>query len=566
MTGLAHGVRLVPLLAASTLRAALAQELQAVDGQARWLSAISSMQSSFTADDSNSEVGASTDSDSKTSLDSQASQIVSGIMETFLHENELEPGEMECLVNGSSQFAAQVTAVSSHAAALLQSVTKTKSSSSSSLLGSSHQQSSVNDQAGDISSMVDSINDGEDMPQDTSGSSDAPDSSGSEADPAPSAEQELGLFFGSDRRLEGLNAAAMAMSATFVGMQLGGTMQQMVTLAHEVVKKCVHADALAAFQLAGVHMRSLQYMEGRFRANGKEIAVELANATKAYEDHNPHEFGRNVGKALRKVLLSSSNGTQLPEGPPNTTAMANMSAGLIEGFFGPGAALDVKSDDYPMPVHIDMHQCMSENVKFFQQVWAETMFLFAQEDLDGNAINNMSGAQKKAQFGTTVAFSMMQLPSALKQCNLGSDEQDVLEDAIKAMGKGTSFKFTWPDGSIDKDEVANKMADSVKAWSELDYHTIGTKLGRLLQEFAVKAYPQKYAMDGDLLRQLRPNLKGSRTRRRSALMAWVAPGLAASLLAGLLALRMVRQRRAPGDEDGGRVWDPEDQPSGMGAE
>jgi len=553
------------LVLATALRSAAAGS----GDQARRLSEISSMESSFTADDANPEVSASTDSDGASSLESQASQIVSGIMETFLHENELEPGEMECLVNGSSQFAGEVTAVSSRAAALLQSTMRTKSSSSSSLLGSSHQKSSVNDQAGDISSMVDRIADGEDItPEDSSGSSDAPDSGGSEADSGEqeSAEQELGLFFGSDRRLEGLNAAAMAMSATFVGMQLGGTMQQMVTLAHEVVKKCVHADALAAFQLAGVHMRSLQYMEGRFRANGKEIAVELANATKAYEDHNPHEFGRNVGKALRKVLLSSSNGTQLPEGPPNTSAMANMSAGLIEGFFGPGAALDVKSDDYPMPVHIDMHQCMSENVKFFQQVWAETMFLFAQEDLDGNAINNISGAQKKAQFGTTVAFSMMQLPSALKQCNLGSDEQDVLEDAIKAMGKGTSFKFTWPDGSIDKDEVANKMADSVKAWSELDYHTIGTKLGRLLQEFAVKAYPQKYAMDGDLLRQLRPNLKGSRTRRRSALMAWVAPGLAASLLAGLLALRMVRAGRAPGDAAGGRGWDPEDQLSGMGAE
>ncbi|CAK0902440.1 unnamed protein product [Prorocentrum cordatum] len=98
MKGPAHGVRLVPLLAASTLGAALAQELKAADGEARRLTEISSMESTFTADDSNSEVSAPSDSDSASSLDSQASQIVSGIMETFLHENELEPGEMECLV------------------------------------------------------------------------------------------------------------------------------------------------------------------------------------------------------------------------------------------------------------------------------------------------------------------------------------------------------------------------------------------------------------------------------------------------------------------------------------
>jgi len=168
--------------------------------------------------------------------------------------------------------------------------------------------------------MVDRIADGEDVSVSDSGSGTEADSVSSAEQ--ESAEQELGLFFGGgERRLEGstVNPAALAMSATFVGMQLSANMQHMVHLAHEVVKKCMHADALAAFQLAGRHMRNMQYMEGRFRANGKEIAVELANATKAYEHNNPHEFGNNIGLALRKVLLSNTNNTDLPEGPAGYT-------------------------------------------------------------------------------------------------------------------------------------------------------------------------------------------------------------------------------------------------------
>jgi len=580
MTGSSRGrgaARLLPLLALSRLQVTLGQELPPA-AEARRLS----MESQFTADMDNPEGHSSAGGppDPASGMSNQASQIVSGVMESFLHKNELEPGELECLVNASSQFAGQMTSVSAHTVGLMQMVLKTTQGSSAishstddDLLESptSGLSQPVNDQAGDISSIVDQIENGQN-PQASSGGGedeydgdfdeDAPASQSSSSMSAADADQELGMFYGGGRRLASVNPAALAMSTTFVGMQLAATMQQMTHLAHEVVKKCVHADALAAFQLAGKHMRSLKYMQGRFQANGKEIAVELANATKAYENGDPHEFGRNIGKALRKVLLSNTNSTDLPEGPPDTAAMANLSSGLIEGFFGQGAAVDVKSSkgEYAMPLHVDLHACMKENVKFFQQVWAESLWLFAQEDLEGNPITNISASQKKAQFGTAVAFSMMQLPSALKQCNLGDDEQEMLMDSIKAMGHGTSFKFTWPDGTLDKDEVANKMADSVKAWSDTDYHTIGMKLGRLLQEFAVKAYPQKYALDGFQLKSLLP--KGQPAKARWTVL--VVPGLVASLFASLLALRMVRSsvRGRPAAAD----WDPEDQASDSGIE
>jgi hypothetical protein len=512
-----------------------------------------SLENSFTADDSNPEVAAPAFT-SPIGMSNDASEIVKGMMETFLHKNELQPGEAECLVNGSSEFAGEVTQVVSRTVGLMQTMMHTKRSSGNT---DAIAPSSINDEAGGISDMVDSINDGDDFGAEAS-------SSNSESEKEKSnAKKQLDYFYGGGRRLQGkaLNPAAMAMSATFVTMQIGTTMRQMVHLAHEVVKKCVHADALAAFQMAGKHMRNIKYLEGRLHANGKEIAVEMANATKAYENHDLRGFGRGVGTAMRKVLLSQSNSSDLPEGPPNSSALANLSEGLIEGFFGEGASLTVTSDDYPMPVKIDLHHCTQENLKFFQQVWSESLWLFATEDMDGTP-TNITASQKKAQFGTAMAFSMMQVPGALRQCNLGDDEVEMLMDSLKAMGKGNSFQFTWPDGSINKDEVAEKMADSVQAWSTSDFRKIGQKLGRLLQEFAVRAYPQKYSVDGGLLKKLLPQ-KG---HVHSALITWVVPGLAASLLAGLLALRLVRRRPGSPTSPSDLGWDVEDPASDSGVE
>jgi hypothetical protein len=367
------------------------------------------------------------------------------------------------------------------------------------------------------------------------------------------ATDSLSVFYGS-RRLEGISNMKAAAAMTILVMpQLGANLEELVTLSHNIMKNCLHGDALLALKRAGVRMRSLEQVGGRFLANGGDIVGEMSDAVERYEAKDLHGFGKDVGISLRKVLLSNSTDSSLPEGLPKSDVLANVTQGLIGGFFGRGVGMDVQLRGPESTFRMDLHGCMKKNSKFFKSVWASTMFLFAKEDATGGGESSITSRLKhhRAQVGTALALTLMQVPKALRQCGITPAQEAMMLDSIKALGHGSKFRLKTPVSvdQLNKDTVALGVAETVKSWSAQDWQTFGRDLGKLLQAMAAEVFPQKYSVDGAGRLQAQiladTSARGAVvTRVGGALHGAAGSSLAVVVGFGLLALLSLRFSRA----------------------
>jgi len=421
------------------------------------------------------------------------------MVEAFLHKQHLEPGELSCLVNGTSSLAGEVMTVSENAMVLLQEVLGGKNgiSSESSSAAPAPPPPPLNDGAGSISAMVDQMQ----AEEQGATTASAPQQPAPVPQPAPipapkpqadpEASKSLNFFYGNRR----LQLAAMAMSAPMIFMQLGMSMKEIVSLAQKIVEKCVQGDALKAFEVAGRHMQSMQYVSGHIVANGADVVTELADALQAYQRNDFRTFGLDMGRVFRKVLLSNNTNGQLPEGLPSKVVLANVTAGLLRGFFGEGFALDIQTEPGYDPVHVDLHECVGTNLPFFQTIFGTTMFFYGQKASQDQSGGNVQ-EKGSAPWGAALAMTMMQVPQAMSRCGLGESERDMLMDAVKRLGAGLHYQLETPQAtSISEDQVAHDMATTVKDWAQHEYYTFGLHLGGLLQEMYLEVYGQKWSVD-----------------------------------------------------------------------
>jgi hypothetical protein len=279
--------------------------------------------------------------------------------------------------------------------------------------------------------------------------------------------------------------------------QLGANLQHLVLSVHDIMENCVHGDALAALRSASHRLMDMDAVGGHFLANGADIVSEMSDAVEKFEGHRLHAFGMDIGAAARKVLLSNSTDARLPEGLPGKAVLANVSEGLLDGFFGEGMAVDIHLRGMAGSIHIDLHECLDKNLKFFQSVWSSTMFLFAQKDADKFGLQGYDEHGKhreRAQFMTALAFTMMQVPKALRKCSITPEQEEMFMDSLKAFGAGTSFHFDSPVVGVQDDVLAVGIAETMKAWSQMKWYAFGYDLGKLMQVVVSTVFPQKYSV------------------------------------------------------------------------
>merc|ERR1719330_267080 len=133
----------------------------------------------------------------------------------------------------------------------------------------------------------------------------------------------------------------------------------------------------------------------------------------------------------------------MPEGLPGDEELGNVTTGLLQGFFGRGMYLEVfdKQDPYDS-ISVDMNMCVNRNLGFFQQVWSEAIFMIARAVASGAPdMDALDDNKAKLQFGTQLAFTMMQVPGAMKKCGISSDQEDMVMDSLKALGSHTKYRF-----------------------------------------------------------------------------------------------------------------------------
>merc|ERR1712137_422062 len=174
-------------------------------------------------------------------------------------------------------------------------------------------------------------------------------------------------------------------------------------------------------ELAAEHLSNLTYVAGHLNANGADIVREVASASKAFDSGDYRTFGREIGQAGRKILLSKSNIPNLPEFSPSLHQLVNMSAGIAQGFFGRGFSIDITSDKkivtmsvdetsgwdldednddsiehkpenegHMLKLHVDMHRCVKRNRHFFfSSAVFGVLYFFAQQDVSEEEADDM---------------------------------------------------------------------------------------------------------------------------------------------------------------------------------
>merc|ERR1712151_382229 len=100
------------------------------------------------------------------------------------------------------------------------------------------------------------------------------------------------------------------------------------------------------FEQAEKHLSNMTYVSGRLLTDGVDVMDELSNAFSSLEHRNYRAFGKNLGTAGRKVLLSKHSGlADLDFQAPSDASIEQVTEGLFASFFGRGFDLQIVADD-----------------------------------------------------------------------------------------------------------------------------------------------------------------------------------------------------------------------------
>lgn len=290
-----------------------------------------------------------------------------------------------------------------------------------------------------------------------------------------------------------------------------------VRLAKQLLKDCVKGDVLETLNTSAKHLMNMSYVGNRLLANGVDIAEALAESVMDWDRGDHRGVGEHIGEALRKILLAdASDSPPLPEGMPRSEIIAEVTSGLMNGFFVEGSELTMKDLAAPnVDIEIDLHECIANNEIFFQNVFKGAWTIIAQMSANPQQFGHMFDfLQGKPNGGrlleatiqdgmSELAMAMMSIPAALKRCNIDDETRDMLSDAVKSL-QWARFKFDFPREKFNEKEVQDLLARAVQSWTRWRFEDFGDDVGQLLRAMVLLVYPQKYEVDkvGHLRRTL----------------------------------------------------------------
>lgn len=361
-----------------------------------------------------------------------------------------------------------------------------------------------------------------------------------------------------------LIAGKDAMGGGVMGAGIDGTtkLMSLVTLSTTVLKNCVHGDALDMMKETGRHMINGTYLQHRFLVNGEDIAHSLSDAILAFEAHQFHRFGADIGTSLRKILLSKATGSSsLPEGVPEEDIIQKATEGLMDGFFVRGTRLEVTDTaNADVNIVVDLHRCIAGNSMFFKELWMAAWNLFAQISIHKEKHGLEPKQQGQPKWQGELMVAMMQIPMALQKCGVSPDMQRMLMEAIQFL-QGLKVHFDFPGQPVNGEEATELMAKAVQAWTDWDFEKFGYELGLLFRQLVMLAFPQKYSIDASGKLWLTEQLEKTSATKQSGtvFVTAIIGGVAALFTAALLVVRAHRLVSKPpmealvcvADEEGG---------------
>lgn len=304
--------------------------------------------------------------------------------------------------------------------------------------------------------------------------------------------------------------------------QLSISLHKVVGLSRAPISHCVRGRAAKSLEEAAEHLRNAQYVAGSLLANGANLMMELTAATDAFHDRQYYVFGRDMGRACRKVLLSGDM-PHLPEGPPTSQQIVNLTAGVLEGFFGPGIELVLEAgpeaatipEIEPIPgaanvqtimtsgpstevVHINLHKCVERNLDYFQEMLQGAWYFFAAQEA-----TSWQASPQDAPGQMPVLF-LAKLPRVLQRCNIGREQQEMLADSLMTLGRADLESEAPRAPKVTPEFLLVELNHAAQDWAERKWIAFGRDLGEAMRRLLTEFLPQLYSVDheGKLHRQV----------------------------------------------------------------
>jgi hypothetical protein len=317
-------------------------------------------------------------------------------------------------------------------------------------------------------------------------------------------------------------------------LDVGTKITNIVTLSEDLVKECMHGDVLTTFNVTLEHLKNVTYLGDRLLANGADIAESLASCVKEWDKEDYHDVGEEIGKALRKVLLSkASKKPILPEGKPAPDIIEEVAKGITEGFFARGGDIIIADQhDHEKDIKIDLKECIADNSGLFEEAFMGAWRLIAQisankdqfgmlftqpkTDHAENSLEKFDATKtwvSNNEWMTDMAMTLIQVPVALQRCGLGQDMKKMMDEAVESL-KYAKVKFDLPHEKFSQKATKKLMVQAVQSWTKWRFEDFGEDVGKLLREMLLLIFPQKYVVDdrGILRRALLPP-DAARTKR-----------------------------------------------------
>jgi len=393
-----------------------------------------------------------------TDLPQDAAEIMEGIVETFLQREHLPKEEVDCLQEGTRHMTDDVLLVGTHVVMFTQE-----------LIG-------ARDAMPELGNF------------------------GTTTTPDQEWLKDQGLM--AERRLEAeQDSPDFLMDASAVVMELGLSMQKVAALSHQILHTCLQNDGLEALKHAAEHAMNVTYLTQRVFINGADVATELADSVEKWHSDDRRGFGRDMGTALRKLVLSPVHRMEV-QALPSTRVLVNITDAFLASFFGPHVDLHVRiisgdhtTDDF----RVNLHECFGQNADMVKKMWASTMEVFrATAEKRLHKAEGVSEEKEDDDLRKTLAYDMMQIPIALSKCNLDDERQQMMKDAFTGLSGDTMSLEMETPGKVSSYSVENQLARAVESWRDLSKDggiSFGHALGKLFQDLASVSFPQKYLVD-----------------------------------------------------------------------
>lgn len=449
------------------------------------------------------------------------SKIMQGLIGSFLADKKLQEGEVQCLQQGCSAFGSSTIQVANSMSMIMKQFQASANGGvnptakpENSIFGSGGMLDQMSKSAhSTVSSAQQSMQ--ENMAKTLGRAVEQP--SGPQLMPTPattvppqSAGDAETLFnWASGRRLQAGGAVdpVMMMGGAAMALQLGSKVKEVGELGHSIMSKCLQGDGKNTLLTAAKNAENPEWLSKSFMNNGMAAMGTLSGAQKAWENGDAKAFGSNLGTGLREVFFSTDTSGKLPEGLPPKKSLMNVTGGFMKGFFGPGWTATIKTPEAPNGIIVDLNKCIGDNVGLLETMWSSVMYYYASQDSKTSSVSaaSTSGenpAQKKA---TMLAYTMLQVPSALNKCGINQKDRTFLKDAIASMGKDVSVTYSYPEDlpKMTSKKAAGDVAHTVSGYSKLVSHPdessyeFGQSLGNTFQTAATTALQQKYYVDED---------------------------------------------------------------------